>query len=295
MFSYIAYGLGIRSAFPLPELEAGGAPVALTIRFGAVDRPVAEAVTSGAVLSAGAEVRFFWKEAGAFAVRDGREIVVDPVPRADERLLRLYITGPVLAALLRQRGFLVLHATTVTMDGGARVFLGAPRQGKSTLAAILYARGHGVLADDVTAVRVEEHGVTVLPGIPRLKLWPDAAAALGLALDELPRIHPSLEKRAVRAERGFAAVPLPLTRAYVLASGEQHDLEPLRPQEALVELIRHSYGASLLRLAEPAFHFRQCAAVAGRIRLFRLRVQRELSALSALASLVEEDREPALA
>jgi hypothetical protein len=246
------------------------------------------------VFSTGTEVRFFWKEVGAFSVRDGREVVVDPAPGVDERLLRLYITGPVLATLLRERGLRVLHASAIAIDGSARLFLGSPGQGKSTLAAMLYARGHRVLSDDVTAVRVEERGVTVLPGIPRLKLWPDAAASLGLAPDALPRVHPSLEKRAVLVSRGFTGDPLPLTRVYVLAPGQQHEVEPLRPQQALIELICHSYGARNLRSVETSSHFLQCATVARRIPVFRLRVHRTLSTLSELAHLVEDDLEPAL-
>jgi len=38
MYSYIAYGLGIRSALPLPELTVGEAAQDVVLRLGKVDR-----------------------------------------------------------------------------------------------------------------------------------------------------------------------------------------------------------------------------------------------------------------
>jgi hypothetical protein len=46
---------------------------------------------------------------------------------------------------------LALHASVVDVDGRAVAFLGASRQGKSTLAAALARRGHTLLSDDCCA------------------------------------------------------------------------------------------------------------------------------------------------
>src|SRR3989454_2089338 len=54
-----------------------------------------------------------------FRSREGREIVVEPAPGVDAGTLRLFLLGPVRAVLLHQRGFLVLHASAVVLDGGA--------------------------------------------------------------------------------------------------------------------------------------------------------------------------------
>jgi hypothetical protein len=182
-----------------------------------------------------------------------------------------------------------LHASAVALDGGAVAFLGGPGWGKSTLAAALYARGHGILADDVTAVDADAGSPMVFPGFPQLKLWPEAAAALGDAPETLPRIHPMLEKRARPAGRGFPEAPLPLRRIHVLARGPAHEIEPLRPQEALLELVRHSYCARLLQALDARRHFLHCARLANCVPVCRLKGERSLSALPDLAHLVEED------
>ena len=290
MFSYVAYTLGIHSALPLPELVAREEAADVVVRFGRVDRPLPK-VKAGEVCfrTTAEEVTLFWEDVGAFSVRGGREIIVDPLPGVEERVLRLCILGPAFGVLLRQRGRLVLHASAVDVAGGAVAFLGKTGWGKSTMAAALHARGCYVVADDVTAVSADEDSTVVFPAFPQLKLWPDAAVAVGDVPDMLPRLSSNLEKRARRTILGFSPGPLPLRCVYVLAFGETQRIETLGPQEALVELVRHSYGAGLLQTVGASSHFLQCASIVNNVTIRRLSRPESLSALSDLAQLVEED------
>lgn len=67
------------------------------------------------------------------------------------RWQRLLI-GQVLPLLAALRGYEVLHAAAVTVDGVAFGLLGDPGAGKSTLAASLSRRGNRLLSDDVLVV-----------------------------------------------------------------------------------------------------------------------------------------------
>jgi len=69
--------------------------------------------------------------------------VVEPEPGAEEAILRLYLLGPVLGILLHQRGFLVLHASVVSMAGAAVVFW-VKKVGENQRLLPLNARGHGL-------------------------------------------------------------------------------------------------------------------------------------------------------
>jgi len=139
----------------------------------------------------------------------------------------------------------------------------------------MHSRGHGMVADDLTVVDLGTDGPTVFPGIPQLKLWPEALVSLGEAPDILPRLHPLLDKRARRVIRKFSQRPLPLKCIYVLGEGAAPAIEPLRPQEALVELMQHWYGTrfgvELLRPSGLSGFFQQCARLAGRVTVCRLR------------------------
>lgn len=294
MYNYVAYGLGIHSFLPLPELLVDDVPADVTVRLG--DTGYSSPEHSGNVhyFSPNAkETRLFLRDVGSISVRKGRDIVIDPIPGVEDRLLRLLILGPALGVLLQQRGRLVLHASAVAVASKAVLFLGRSGWGKSTMAAALYARGHDIVADDVTAIKVGKATdiPMVVPGFPQLKLWPEAAASsLGDVPETLPRVNPRLDKRARRIAHGFTQASLPVGRIYVLDEGEKHEVELLEPQDALIELISHSYCVGLLEGAgASALHFLQCASIVNNVTISRLKRHRSLSALSDLAQLIEED------
>ena len=63
----------------------------------------------------------------------------------------------------------------------------------------------------------------------------------------------------------------------------------LRPADAIIELIRHTYGVRALAPVQPAQRFRQCGRLATEVAVRRLRVARSLDSLSELAHVVAED------
>ena len=294
MFSYIAYGLGIHSDLPFPELIGRKGATDVVIRFGKVDCSRLERVDEQHTFWAtSAEARYFYKDAGAFLVRDGREIIVDPLLCADVKVLRLSILGPAMALLLQQRGRFVLHASAISIHGSAVGFLGWPGWGKSTLAAALHARGHELLTDDVTAIQLGLNRPTVLPSFPQFKLWPDSASALGNVPEAMPLLRSDLEKRVSCVTERFACTPPPLRRLYVLNRGSTLAVRSLSPQETLRELLTHWYGSRfgdrLLQAVGIAQHFLQCASLANKISMGCIERASSLESLSNLARLVEED------
>jgi hypothetical protein len=295
VYSYVAYGFSLQSEVALPELDVGGSAPDVVLRLGKVERRPLEldAQGDGIWATAGEACRFV-RNVGTCLVRWGRELVVEPAPGVDERVLRLSILGPAFALLLHQRGCFVLHASAVQSGDGAVAFAGGSGWGKSTLAGALHARGSALLADDLTALRIGTDGCTVVPGFPQLKLWPEAAASLGRVPAALSQLHPEFDKRACGARQGFSHQPLPLRRIYLLAEGPGPKSASLRPHEALIGLMPHWYGFRfgdrLLQVGDAAVrHFRQCATLANSISVHRLTRPRQLGALGDVARLVEED------
>jgi hypothetical protein len=280
---YRAYGLGLQSAMALPELRAASGRADVAVRRASLSNQACPTDASDD------QIWLRWPAVGTFLVRGGTEIIVDPAPEVPARVLRLHLLGPVLGALLRQRGLLVLHASAVRVGAEAVVFLGWQGWGKSTTAAALHARGHPVVADDISAVELTPRGAFLLAGIPRLKLWPEVGRALGQRPERLPRVHPERDKREMCVGRGFSSLAIRLGRIYVLADADHYRADDLRPAEALVELLRHSYGAHTLRAVRTESHFRQCACVARDIPARRLRFTRSLAMLTSLAKFIETD------
>ena len=291
MFSYSAFGLNLQSALSLPELVPHEGRAEVSIRTEPLPEVAAELRCSQRYWRvAPEETCFFWDEIGAFAVRGGREILVDPRPGVDPRWVRLGILGPGMAALLQQRGILILHASTVAVRGAAVAFMGASGWGKSTLAAALHARGHPLVGDDVLAVCFDADAPRVIPGFPQFKLWPDALALFNGASGDLPRVNPEIDKRARPVRDGFVSGgSLPLSHIYLLARGDTPKVEPIRPKDAFLELVSHSYGINWLHDVSGAGHFAQRAALAQTVPIYRLERPWTLRMLSTVVDLIEQD------
>lgn len=295
MHTYTAYGLGIHSGLPLLELQTLAEVIPdVVIQIANIHWSPPEHSCTDYFHVTVEEAYLFWEQVGTFLVRNGKEIIIDPLPGVEERVVRLPLLGAVLAVLLHQRGFLVLHASSVAVNSSAVAFIGEKGWGKSTMAATLHARGHNLMADDVVAVDVNNtKSPMVLPGFPQMKLWPEAVASLGDDPETLPQVHPQAEKRACRVTKNFLQEARPLRRIYVLGAGIEPRIKAIQPQEAIPHLISNSYmarfGKQLLQGMEAATHLHQCTRLIKNVPIYRLERPRSLSLLSAIAQLVEED------
>jgi hypothetical protein len=237
------------------------------------------------------QVHLVWRGVGAFVVREGHEIVVDPFPGVEERILRLAILNSSLGVLLLQRGMPVFHASVIGLASDAVAFLAPKGYGKSTMAAALHVRGHDLVADDLLVVDRDGDHLLARPGFPQFKLWPESAQAIGEDPELLPVLQPGLDKRARRISHGFSQDSLPLQGIYVLDIGEEIEIVPLPPKEALLHILPHWYGAmfdgDLLRVFGLDTHFRQCMRLVHRVPTFLLRRPSSLNMLPGVAQAVE--------
>jgi hypothetical protein len=268
MFSYHAYGLGIRSDFEFPEFVAADGVSDVTIRLDANEAPADALIDETSVEFTPDEIRLAFKHAGVFRIRGGQEIVVQRAPGADLALVRLYIVGKVFATLLYQRGLLVLHGSTVEVDGQAVCFMGTSYFGKSSIAASMHRCGHKVVADDVTAVDMRGDHPLAFPAFPQLKLDPAVAQWLGYDVKSLVPLHGLETRGGLRVDSTFTTEPLPLGLIYVLGSDAVAS-QPLGPQAVLIDLVANSFPARLHR-SGGAPHLLQCTKLARLVPAVRL-------------------------
>lgn len=293
MFIYRAYGLNIHCEIELPELVAADSgPADLTIRMGPIDRSVPQGAIGGPEAWATSDrVFLLFDDAGGFLIKQGSQIVIDRLAGCEDRTIRLYLLGPAFGVMLHQRGFLVLHASSVLIGNSAVAFVAEKGTGKSTLAAAFHAGGHGIVADDIVAVDLAAAGGPIAhPGFPQLKLFPEAAAQLDERPEDLPRLMPDFDKRARRVVNQFPQGPVLLARIYVLQDGEREAIEPLGMQEAFMQVVRHTYVLPMLRASgTEAAHFHQAVRLVRLIPVQRLVRRRSIDVLSAVVGIVEAD------
>jgi HPr Serine kinase C-terminal domain len=278
---YSAYNLFIRSDLALPELAAGDRGGDVEIRLAPSGSPVKERTLEWQDSPEPRAVMSF-PGAGTFEIRNGREITITPDPGADPGLLRLYVQGMMLAAILHQRGHFVLHSSVVNIAGSAIALIGTVGAGKSSTAAALHARGHSIVADDNAAIDVASPEFDVLPAFPVLKLYPAIAESLGYQRN--PCMHASHGKQAQSVS--ISDAPLSLKTVYVLDREAPEEIARLSAIEAVTEFIRHSvptrWGAT-----GDGNHLRKCVQLAAQLPVYRVRSFTLLSELPALASALE--------
>lgn len=291
MHTYLAYGLGIHSELELPELVPAPADADILIQYARANISVdAENAPGGIYDAATNELQIRYDGIGAFVIRRGCEIAVEPEAQANMQELRLALLGPVFAVLLHQRGGLVLHASAVARDHRAIAFLAEAGGGKSTIAAALLTRGYQLVSDDLVAVAPGAAPPPwVYPGFPFLKIWPQVARALGQDVLAAPRVSAQLEKRVWKIPDAPTS-PLPLSCLYVLGQGERPRIEPLAAPESFIALVRHTFVALLLDATDTTQqHFQQCSMLVNQVPVRRLIMPRSLDGLTAVAGLVHTD------
>ncbi len=269
------------SELELPEL-APAAPTdsaaLVTISVGRAPERLAAAVLVAPDCEANAR-EFLVRIAGVATcyVREGTEVLVEPVPGAPPNDLRGYLAGTIFAVLCHQRGLLPLHASAIGTARGAVAFLADSGQGKSSLVAFLARRGHPVLADDICLIDpAAPLASRVLPVAPWLKLWRTALDALGSPANQLEQIYSDEEKYRYRlpAEQP----PTALREIILLTRADEQDEPQLAPRfeflssaRALHAVLELTYQSWLVNaIGQTKTYFLRCAEVLEGVRVCRM-------------------------
>lgn len=293
MFSYYAYGLGINSEIEIPEFIRSPGKSDVTIAINREDNLQdylsQEVLESPWAMNLSRQKGIVYvKDTGIFLINEGKKIVWIPAPQALEQVGRFYLVGTVMAILLYQRQFLVLHGSVIDIDGEAVIFLGNSGDGKSSTAAALHSAGYKLVNDDVAPITLGDYPAFLQPGFPQIKMSPETASALGYDFASLPLIHPDQKKRGYRPQNQFSRKPLTIKRIYVLDYGTKFTSQPIPASLATMELGRHSRPTTLYQRGD-ALHFFQCANLVKEQTIYRLQRPQDLQLLPKIADFIRSD------
>ena len=245
----VCFGYEIRSALSFAYVRDGGATGVLDVRE--TDTPEAgeagdqirewlprkENPFHGRLFREEAGWRMWIEGLGSYHIEPSATRIevpraVPPIPREE----RLWGIPAVLCFL--QRGDHSLHAASVEIRGRA-VAVGAPgRFGKTTLAAALVDAGRRLLSEDSTCIRLDQRGVSVVPGPAMLRVRRDSqrpVAVPGTTIvdEDDERVH-----LAITEDRRGDGLPVPLDAVVFLRPAEDGAprLERIAPEEAIADL-----------------------------------------------------------
>ena len=284
---YFVHGLRVASSIALPDLAGAagdnGEGADVEISEGGVPASLGNNASAGAYWQADA-ARFLFEAPGIarYLIADGRTIRFQPCaghPR-DDHAIRVYMLGTALGVLLHQRGLFALHASGVATPSGAWLFTGHSGAGKSTLVAWLHRRfGWPILSDDVTVIDATNGAVHARSGIPRLRLWRDALAALAVPEDGLVRDLVRFDKFQMPSGPMIDGA-MPLRGLVLLESVDdtQSALARLRGHDALATVMgsvyRHEFAEAWRK---PGSLFLDSARIAASIAVLRFSRPRSLA------------------
>ena len=270
-----------------------------------VDHPragEAEGQDSPFTLTSFGEGEFF-----QLAYDDGTRFIVDGaakrlwgtwLPSLTTEDVATYLVGPVMGFILRRRGVLALHASSVYMSGKAVILCGSSESGKSTVAAALALRGVPVLTEDISPVKEDKGSLYVESGYPRICLWPDAVESLFGVPGALPRITPTWEKcflalDGVRAT--FESKKRPLKVVYLFGprvnEADAPRIEDLGMRDALLELVQNTYMNWLLDRNQRAAELDVLTRLVANVSVRRIVPHANPARIGALCDLIIKDAE----
>jgi len=219
----------------------------------------------------------------------------EPGPGLTHDDVCVYLLGPVMGFVLRQRGLTCLHASALTIQGRAIALVGEAGAGKSTTAAALAIRGWPVLCEDVCGLDRADRQFMVRPAYPRVCLWPDSVDFLFSSRDALPLIVNGWEKRFLAlddARARFASSSTPLAAIFLLAGRTDEAsaprLEPLARRDAVLQLVQNTYMNWLLSSEQRAAEFDVLTSLVSATECFRLFPSTDPARLPALVELIEK-------
>lgn len=225
---YAINWLTVRSEIELPEAALPGdwdAGPEVTVRVGEIPDILRNGKPRKHWLSVlDDQTIFVIPGVGGYCIDDGERITVSPEPKSEMSNVRTFLLGAAFAALLHQRGALLLHISAVETPEGAIAFTGPSGAGKSTMAARLHLEhGWPIVCDDSAVVKVVDGQPMIYSGVRRLRLWKDAIERLDVDAKGAERDRIFRDKYQLTMKDRFVAQPVTLTRLDTIGdvSGER--------------------------------------------------------------------------
>lgn len=245
-YLYRAFGLSFTSELPFSGLQQGLEPADFAVRYGEVPEKIESPLYRNDRFQATHQKLLLRPESDslAFYIRDGQEVRIEHQQSCDYKLLQSYLFGSAFAALLMQRGMVLLHASVVARDGCAYAFMGKAGSGKSTLAAAFCAQDFRVVSDDLCAISFSESGTPLVhSGYGTLKLLPPTLKKLDISSQHLESVHLGGEKKVVPLTHAFCHQHQILRGIYELCPTHDAGLEikSLSSLDSLLAVLRFPF------------------------------------------------------
>lgn len=297
VFKYWGFGLQIASEIEFPELFPFEFEQAdLTIDLGITPQQLTgdDLVQKVRVAMRPDEYLLEVMNIAHYYAAQGNRIIVQPMPGADEKSIRLFLLSNAMAAILHQRDVIPFHASAVLHQGSLTLFCGRSGAGKSTLATALQLKGYQVFSDDVCVLKQDVPSDKLLAhtSYPMVKLWEDTFAKVGLeAAAEADKIRPQMAKYARFFHHEFNRNAYPVKQVFVL-DPDTHvntsSLKRLNTLEAFSKLQENTYRyLQMDAMKKRSIHFGMISKLTAQASVYQLCRPYQGNSIAEIIKLVE--------
>ncbi|RYD59404.1 MAG: serine kinase [Sphingobacteriales bacterium] len=249
MYQYHGFGLNIASEIEMPELYAYAFDKAdVTIHLGKIPEQLeGNAVKRAFSLIGEHEYTLHVKNVSRYYAGYGNKIIVEPYQGIDDRSVRIFLQGTIMAAILYQRGTIPMHASAIERAGKLILFAGHSGAGKSTLLAHLAVKGHTIFTDDICVLQhdIANNIISGAASYPMVKLWEDAINKIGSeTYDKEFKVRPNLPKYGHFFHDSFNLKTLPVSKVFILnpaSSAKEINYKKLNALESFKRVERQAY------------------------------------------------------
>jgi hypothetical protein len=202
---------------------------------------------------------------------DGLELLCDPDP-SNEHWGNI-VGGQALPLAATLRGFEVLHACGVVLDGRALLIAGPSGAGKSSLAAALVRAGLGLLGDDVVALRLRAGTLTAYPGLMALQLRDEEDQRLSTEERAVLGIPEQVGAGKQRYIGSHVPEPVPLGSLFLIERSAAEPAAERLEAASPFELLASTFNLAVRTPARLRYQLDVVSAIASSGVAHRLRVQ----------------------
>jgi hypothetical protein len=303
MYKYWGFGLKIASELDIPELlPASFTNADVTVKCGSIPKTLpGNMVSADQYEYAISDNEYFYHIKGTctYYVANGCQIKIFPDPGVDERSVRIFLLGSVMAALLLQRNMFPLHVSAILKDQKLILFTGESGAGKSTTLAQLVLKGYRVFTDDICVLKYEigeggEPLINAYASYPMIKLWKDSAIMLNhnTYAGQDFKVRPGMEKYGHFFFEDFDTNAYPISKIFVLTKSElpnNQSIERLTGLRAFKELEITIYRKHQVHNNHLlALYFKLINQFINRCQIYRVNMQSGYESSTVLKPFPEE-------
>lgn len=284
---YTEFGLNIQSEIELPELLISEGSADVIIALGNVPATLDNPSEKTPWFEIG-KGQFLLRVDGIakYYVENGSKIIIEPDDQTDMQDIRLFLLNTVIAVLLLQRNYIVLHGAAVIIDGRAKVLVGASGTGKSSLAMLCYDRGNHLIADEICGIKVLDGKAFVYPGIPQLNVWQDTLLRTDKNADDYLPIRRGLKKYGFCIKKQFAEEEVKLSDIILINTNNEKaiSMRSITGGKKLEGIIRNSFFPE--SISDKKKFFFNCKAITDQARFYDLGYNTQMNQLDQVLDMI---------